>query len=232
MQQGPVAVLPQSSYAHSFPQAFVVMPQWATTTVAAPQWSPQVYTSCSPAAQQVERHEPCKQSKDLSLVGGVFGIAGVSQLPAASTASKSKPRKNKGCTMRFAPGERQTQKYSAGGRFGGAKARVEEQDCAAAAEQHADVQGFKAEAWEASEEPQCSSGSEPIAQKGCVASRTQADEKRRRWADIADDDDEQDACSSHPSESTRGSTSFSDYASTRGSTRGDCTDSEFSDVDA
>jgi len=124
-------------------------------------------------------------------------------------------------------------KASIAGRFStGVSARVEETASEPAAEAHVDI---KVDEQVGSEGPQCSpASSEPVAWKGHAANRGPADEKRRRWADIADDDDEEedDACSSHPSESTRGSLGFSDYASTHGSTKGDCTDSEYSDVDA
>jgi len=194
--------------------------------MAGPRWSAPVFSSYSAAPpQQVQHQEPCsKPSKDASLLGGVFGIAGVSQLPAASLASKNKPRKTKGSTLRFAP-ERKPQKSSTGGRFCGA--RMEEQVSFSAAKPVVDVEAETPEA----QEPQSSATTESNRKEGGVMSQARADEKRRRWADIADDDDD-DTCSSHPSESTRGSASFSDYASTRGSTRGDCTDSECSEDDA
>mmetsp|Transcript_59039 Transcript_59039/g.109103 ORF Transcript_59039/g.109103 Transcript_59039/m.109103 type:complete len:231 (-) Transcript_59039:380-1072(-) len=229
MQQGPVAVMPQGSHVAAFPQAFVVMPQWATT-MPAPQWcggaatAAPVFTSCSPAAPQ-EQHQPCKASKDLSLLGGVFGIAGVSQLPAASTAGKDKLRKNKGRAVKF-PQERQAQRPSTARRPCGAdwRAHVEEQEepvhMWAAAEESAES---KVEVREQSPDLECSPGKQsPI----CVTGQARADEKRRRWADIADDDDDcEDALSSHPSESTRGTWSFSDTASTHGSDV-DCSDDD------
>eukprot|EP00971_Amphidinium_carterae_P104468 2068590-Amphidinium_carterae.1 len=116
MQQGPVVMVPQNCSATSYQQAYVMMPQWTGSTMAGPRWSAPVFSSYSAAPpQQVQHQEPCsKPSKDASLLGGVFGIAGVSQLPAASLASKNKPRKTKGSTLRFAP-ERKPQKSSTGG---------------------------------------------------------------------------------------------------------------------
>eukprot|EP00971_Amphidinium_carterae_P300634 5973251-Amphidinium_carterae.1 len=130
MQQGPVMPQACGAQVHGYPQAFVMMP------MAAPQWCggaapAPMFATCSPAAPPQQQKPPCKPSNS-ALLGGVFGIAGVSQLPAASTASKDKQRKNKGRSVKF-PQERQAQKSSVVRRaFDEGKPRLQDQSRAAA----------------------------------------------------------------------------------------------------
>mmetsp|Transcript_27130 Transcript_27130/g.49843 ORF Transcript_27130/g.49843 Transcript_27130/m.49843 type:complete len:217 (-) Transcript_27130:318-968(-) len=198
----------------SFPHAFVVVPQcqW-------PQAAPPVLAPCS-STVQIDRSKPNS---------GVFGIVGVSKLPSTPAANKpEKPRKK-------------------ARRRGGRATTLTQEQCAEDNEQHGGSSGQPTESYaagrvvicevEAEDEPPSAAPlkNAPPTCSALVAHKAPA---RRRWADISDDedDDQWDTFSSHTSESTCdwkcGSLGFSDGTSTRGSTSGDCTDTECSDDEA
>lgn len=167
----------------------------------------------------VPAEKPCKPCKlSLPLSAGVFGIAGVSQLPAASTAGKDKFRKSKGKTMKFPYQERLAPKLPPS-RRAEAKPRMEEPLWAASEEC---APSSTSEVVVAAPELQ-STGAAEVKAPTCAGTKARSDEKRRRWADIADDDDVwEDGC---------GTSSLSDSVSTRGSTTGYSTDTDCSDYD-
>mmetsp|Transcript_74178 Transcript_74178/g.176685 ORF Transcript_74178/g.176685 Transcript_74178/m.176685 type:complete len:267 (+) Transcript_74178:95-895(+) len=266
MQQGgAIAVFPQNcspAQVGGFAQAFVVVPQCQQWT-AAQQQQPQhwcnafmaapapVATHCAPSHLEQQQEVKAAAKDSVALIGGVFGIAGVSKLPAACSAGKGNGEKAKSSRRRprtstgtniasIVPAHQQQQQQITEGALPttAKKSSDRKQTRATTAPTLAAKvapQQLTPELVEEVSSPvtvTCSSSS------SSPAGSWQQFEKRagRRWADIADEEEE-DVLSSHASDcgvwdSKCGSHSFSDVASTRGSSTGDCTDTESSEDDA
>mmetsp|Transcript_74179 Transcript_74179/g.176695 ORF Transcript_74179/g.176695 Transcript_74179/m.176695 type:complete len:262 (+) Transcript_74179:95-880(+) len=261
MQQGgAIAVFPQNcspAQVGGFAQAFVVVPQWT----AAQQQQPQQWcstfmpaqapaTHCAPSRLEQQQEVKAAPKDSVALIGGVFGIAGVSKLPAAGAAGKGSSEKAKSSRRRartntntnmasFLPAQQQQVAEVA---LPSTAKKSSERKQTRATTAPTTLAAKVAPQQVTPEVEVVEEVSSPVTVT-CASSSSsptgswQQFEKRagRRWADIADEEDEdEDALGSDCGawDSKCGSHSFSDVASTRGSSSGDCTDTESSEDDA